>query len=152
MNNREFNATHITSSYYGISQVKFSQYVCICLTFHSESLCMNLWISLLVAEDPVFVSLPFGMTAANELRNGSCILPGNVSPGSDILSDGNWTKCFDWRAALKWKSWLAVAQPQENAGCLQTLSISPDTCTHWHKNDPFILFTFCFSGIMGVTA
>ena len=84
----------------------------------------------------------FGMSAANKLNNGSCILPGSVLPGRDIWSTGKWTKHYDWSTSLNYQSWLAVAQPQENAGCWWNLSLPPDTCMHKQENDHFILFTF----------
>ena len=61
---------------------------------------------------PFLSAFCFSMTTVNELKNGSCILPGSISPGSDILSRGKWTKHYDWLSSLKCKSQLAVAQPQ----------------------------------------
>ena len=89
----------------------------------------------------------FGMTTANEPKNGNCILPGSVSPGSDILRAGKWTQRHDWPTSLKCKSWLAVAQPQENAACWQTLSL-PGHAHAQAWNDHIILFYLHFFGVM----
>ena len=53
-------------------------------------------------QGPVSVSLPLWYDRC-ELKNGSCILSGSVSAGSEILSMGKWTKCYDCPISLKCK-------------------------------------------------
>ena len=110
--------------------------------------CMSFSIFVLVAVGRVFIGL---LTSAWPLwmncSNGRCILLLSASPGSEVLSTGKWTKHYDWSTSLNYQSWLAVAQPQENASCRWTLPLSYHTCTHRHENDHFII-AFTFFGIM----
>ena len=138
MNDREFKAAYITSPYYWVPWEKISQYMDICPIFHSEILLQEF--SNLSTFSSAF---RFSMSAANELKNGSCILQGSVSAGSEVLITGKWTIHYYWPASPKCKSQLAVAQPHENASCWWTLSLPSDTCMNSHENDHFnILLTF----------
>ena len=137
MNDRELEATCITSPYFGVSQVKISQYMDICLIFLSESLLCEFSNLSTDGREPCF-SQPFASAWLQQTKNGSCILPGSVLPGSNVLYMGKWTKRYDWLASLKCTSLLAVAQPQEIVGFWQTLSLPLDTCVHRHETDYFI--------------
>ena len=53
------------------------------------------------AEAPFSSAVWFSVTAANELKNGSCILPGSVSSGSAALSMGKWIKRYNWPTFFK---------------------------------------------------
>ena len=103
---------------------------------------------------PFSTAFHFGMTAANELKNGSCILPGSVLAESEVLSMGKWTKHYDWPASLKCKSRLAVAQPQESVICWRTLSLPLNTGTHRYEHDHFIIYLHIWGNgfIMGIIA
>ena len=150
MKNREFNTAYTTSLYYGVPRMKISQDMDICLIFLSESLLYEFLNLSTGGWGPHYCQPPVSiMTATNELKNGSCISPGCIPTKSDILSTGKWTKHYDWPTSFKCKSWLAVAQPQENASCWWTLSLPPDTRMHKHENDHFIILLYLhFFGIM----
>ena len=95
------------------------------------------------------------MTVANELKNGSCILPESVLAGSEVLSARKWFKYNDWPTSLKCQSPLAVAQPQKKASCWRTLS--PRSHARIGKKTTISLFHFiylfwCNDSIMGVIA
>ena len=95
--------------------------------------CMTFWIVQLVAKGHVFRH-PFASAWPPQMKNGSCILLGDVLPRSDLLSAGKWTKRFDWPTFLKRKSWLAVAPPQKNCQLLTHSPPPPPTCMHRHGN------------------
>ena len=52
-------------------------------------------------------------------------MPGSVTAGSEVLSVGKLTKCYDWPASLKCKSQLGVAQTLP-----VTDGLSPSPWTH----------------------
>lgn len=130
MNGKELNAAHMhtlhLSLHYGVTGVKISQWF-VGYSF-LKVCCRSFGIFPLVAKGPTFVNLQL---AANKLINGNCLLPER-----DILSVGKWTKCNNWPTFLKCRSQLAVARPQENAGCSWTLSLPQD---HIYAN----VFTSC---------
>ena len=116
--------------------------------------CMTFWICLLVAGGLVLVSLPLWQDrsqwtdewkvhfARKCLALKWCLLI--------RLSAGRWTKCYNWPVSLNCKSWLAVAQPQANASCWQTLSLPLDTSRH--ESVHFIDIFGCHDFIMGIIA
>ena len=70
------------------------------------------------------------------------ISPGSVSPGNGVLSIGKWAECYSWPACSTCKSWLAVAQWQ-NQNCWLPTDFHPSakhTHTHFHKKTN--LFTY----------
>ena len=122
--------------YYGELWVTISQHMYICPILLSESLLYEFLNLSTGGHRPRFCQ-PSASTWSQWMKNGSCILPGSVSQGRDILSKGKWAKHYDWPASLKCRSWLAAAQPQENVGCWQ-IPPPPDTHMHRHENDHFI--------------
>ena len=145
MSDWEFKAARSTSPYYGVPQVKISQYMCICPILLSESLLFE-FLNLFYwgPKAPFSSAFHFSLAAAHELKNQrklhfarKCLVR-NV-----VLSMGKWTKHYNWPASWKCKSQPAVAQPEENASCWRTLSLPSDTHMHRHENYHFIiLITF----------
>ena len=141
MNDRELNAAYFALLYYDVPQVKISQYMYL----------SNIPVKSVVRVFEPFDWQPralfssafcFGLTAANKLKNGSCILPGNVSPGKDIY-------CEKTNQTL----WLAhFFKTQKPSGCgtttrkcqllMDTLSLPMDTHMRRHKNDHWIILFY----------
>ena len=95
--------------------------------------CMSFWVFFYWGAEVAFSSaFHFRMTAANELKKGSC-----VWPESDVLSTGKWMECYNWPAFSECKSQLVLAQPNRNAGCWPTLSPIPQILVHGHENEHF---------------
>ena len=101
----------------------------------------NTWIFVQYSTLKICCRIRFSMSAANELKNGSCIFQGSVSAGSEVLITGKWTIHYYWPASPKCKSQLAVAHLHENTGCWWTPSLPSDTCMQRHENHHFIIYS-----------
>ena len=85
----------LSQTHYGVSQMKISPYVDIHPIFLSLSLLYEFLTLSTGGTGP-----PFRQHDRSEwTKNGCCILPGSVSPGSDAVSAGKWTKRYNWPAS-----------------------------------------------------
>ena len=107
--------------------------------------CVSFWIFLLVVKGPVFTDLLHRHDGSEQTEEWKPCFAKSVLPRCGILSAGKWSKHYKWPTSFKWKSWLVVVQPQENASCWCTPSLPPDTCVQTHENEHFILlFPFIY--------
>ena len=105
----DLNAAYIASPYYGIPWVKILQYIYICLIFLSDSQLYELLNLSSGGNGPHFRQCSaLAWPLQTNWKNESCILPGSISPESDVLSVGKmnqvlWLVCF---FQMKIEHWL----------------------------------------------
>ena len=108
--------------------------------------CMSFWIFLLIAKDPVFLSIQHRHDHSEWTEEWKLHSAQKFSPESEVLSAGKWTKSYDWPASLKCKSRLAVAQPQQNTSFWQTLYLPPGQMHAYVWKWPFyIIYSLFFA-------